>query len=343
MILRALTFLSFCIPIFASVFCSCLFLGKLIYTERQPRNKKVFTIGICFLLMLTIFHSINTIPVIYYDSSAKSKILSALFCLPFLAILLSFFISLLTKESIKGKCFFVIYCVIPMVFVLTLQSPVYTIYHFFWFEKRVELKLCLSVFIILMYLYISIKYTLHYSRLYKGSLWLQKIIALFACLCIVYFLLNTVFFKIPVIYFSGIISLNLLSFLLCSILCYNVFNNNYRVSIKISNMVIQEELHTSDSIDKMKFEKYVKEHRPHLNSELKMSDVTKYVGTNRTYLSRFINKHYGMSFRAYINMLRLEEFRELSLHHKGLSEEELVYMAGFKNYKSYKKMIENLK
>lgn len=342
MILHTLAFLSFCIPIFAGVFCTCLFFGKLIYTGRQLSNKKVFTIGICFLLMLTIFHSINTIPVLYYDSSAKSKMLSGLFCLPALAISLSFFISLLTKESIKGKYFFVMYCMIPIVFVLNLQSPVYTIYHFFGFEKRVELELYISVFIILMYLYLSIKYALDYSTFHKGSLWLLKIIVLFACLCIIYFLLNIVFLKIPVIYFSGIISLNLLSFLLYSVLSYNIFTNNYSISIKISNISIQEESNPCGSIDQMRFEKYVKEHKPYLNSELKMSDFTKYVGTNRTYLSHFINKNYGMNFRAYINMLRLEEFRELksSLHHKGLSEEELVYMAGFKSYKSYKKMIE---
>ncbi|WP_171817660.1 helix-turn-helix domain-containing protein [Chryseobacterium sp. StRB126] len=299
--------------------------------------------GICFLLMLTIFHSINTIPVLYYDSSAKSKMLSGLFCLPVLAILLSFFISSLTKESIKGKYFFVMYCMIPIVFVL--QSSVYTIYPFFGFEKRVELELYISAFIILMYLYLSIKYALGYSTSHKGSLWLLKIIALFACLCIIYILLNTVFLKIQAIYFSGIISLNLLSFLLCSILSYTIFTNNYCISIKISNIAIREESDPCGSIDQMRFEKYVKEHKPYLNSELKMSDFTKYVGTNRTYLSHFINKNYGMNFRAYINMLRLEEFRELksSLHHKGLSEEELVYMAGFKSYKSYKKMIENLK
>ncbi|MEI3789375.1 MULTISPECIES: helix-turn-helix domain-containing protein [unclassified Chryseobacterium] len=345
MILRTLTFLSFCIPIFASVFCTCLFLGKLIYTGRQLSNKKVFTIGICFLLMLAIFHSINILSVLYYDSSAGSKVRSGLFCLTVLAILLSLFISLITKERIKGKYFFTMYCILPLIFVLNLQSPGYTIYNFIWHKKRVELELYISVFIILMYLYLSIKYTLDYYTFYKESLWLLKIIALFTCLCIIYSLLNTAFLKIPTIYFSGIISLNLLSFLLCSILSFNVFTNNYCISIKISNTGIQEESDPSGSIDKMRFEKYMKEHKPYLNSELKMSDFTKYVGTNRTYLSRFINKNYGMSFRAYINMLRLEEFRELkiSLHHKGLSEEEMVYMAGFKSYKSYKKMIENLK
>jgi AraC-like DNA-binding protein len=67
-----------------------------------------------------------------------------------------------------------------------------------------------------------------------------------------------------------------------------------------------------------KVRKICKRERPHLNSHLKITDFARDVGTNRTYLSRYINENYGMNFSTYINRLRLAEMKELksSLHIK---------------------------
>ena len=86
-----------------------------------------------------------------------------------------------------------------------------------------------------------------------------------------------------------------------------------------------------------KFEKYMHEHRPYLNPELRITDLIPAFRTNRTHLSRFINREFGMNFSRYINMLRLQEMEVLrndrSCAH--LSEEERACMAGFGSFRGY--------
>ena len=94
-----------------------------------------------------------------------------------------------------------------------------------------------------------------------------------------------------------------------------------------------------------KFEKYMNEHRPYLNPELQISDLALICRTNRTYLSRFINREYGMNFSRYINLLRFQEMERLrnDLTCAHLAEEERACMAGFGNFRGYTKMKKQMK
>lgn len=91
----------------------------------------------------------------------------------------------------------------------------------------------------------------------------------------------------------------------------------------------------SERVDKRKkFEKYIYEHRPYLNPDLRITDLMQAFHTNRTYISRFINREYGMNFSRYINMLRLREMEALR-NDPGCSrlpEEERACLAGFSNF-----------
>lgn len=107
----------------------------------------------------------------------------------------------------------------------------------------------------------------------------------------------------------------------------------------------QEEDESRRSERRRKFEKYMHEHRPYLNPELRITDLIPALRTNRTHLSRFINREFGMNFSRYINMLRLQEMEALrndrSCAH--LSEEERACMAGFGSFRGYirvKRMID---
>ena len=86
-----------------------------------------------------------------------------------------------------------------------------------------------------------------------------------------------------------------------------------------------------------KFERYMNERRPYLNPELQVTDLAAVFNTNRTYISRFINREYGINFSRYINMLRLEEMERLrgDLSCAHLTEEERACMAGFGNFRGY--------
>lgn len=131
-----------------------------------------------------------------------------------------------------------------------------------------------------------------------------------------------------------------------AIVCYNMAVGNFVVinypqsesppawQEKSANRV---ETDTERAMRRKKFEKYINEHRPYLNPELRITDLLPVLYTNRTYLSQFINREYGMNFSRYINRLRLREMETLrnAPACSCLTEEELAYMAGFGNFRSY--------
>lgn len=55
------------------------------------------------------------------------------------------------------------------------------------------------------------------------------------------------------------------------------------------------------------------EEKLYLNPHLKLSDVARLVGTNRTYLSRYFNQESGQTFYDYVNNLRVKHAEEMLL------------------------------
>lgn len=62
-----------------------------------------------------------------------------------------------------------------------------------------------------------------------------------------------------------------------------------------------------------KIETLMKEKQFYLNKNLKINDVVKEIGSNRTYVSNYINTTYHCSFSDYINSLRIEHAKTLLL------------------------------
>jgi len=90
-------------------------------------------------------------------------------------------------------------------------------------------------------------------------------------------------------------------------------------------------------IDKKEFEHYFRKHKPYLKPDLTIYELATQLKSNRTYVSKFINRVYGMNFNCYLNMCRLQELEKLrSLSaNKGKSSVALIGQAGFGNYRSY--------
>ena len=121
-----------------------------------------------------------------------------------------------------------------------------------------------------------------------------------------------------------------------AIITYNFISTNYLI------VDLEEEANTPPSEDaymlnNARFQRYIRKEKPYLNPKLRITDVAAALNTNRSYVSSFINKEYGMNFCRYINRLRLEELDRLRTLPKnvGATNLELVLSAGFSSYRSY--------
>ncbi|MDR3093717.1 MAG: AraC family transcriptional regulator [Bacteroidales bacterium] len=117
------------------------------------------------------------------------------------------------------------------------------------------------------------------------------------------------------------------------ILCYNLLSDNYVI------IVPDDETPTGNAtgIDPKRFARYLRDKKPYLNSQLRITDVAADLHTNRNYVSAFINREYGMNFSRCINRCRLKELDRLRLSSDYVesSNLELVLAAGFSSYRSY--------
>lgn len=146
-------------------------------------------------------------------------------------------------------------------------------------------------------------------------------------------LLNSLFIVIPVllVMFQGSI-ITYSTIMGKYVIIYDGDQYNYQDSDRIKNAVIIREL-----------ELYMQTHKPYLNPNLKITDLSLALTTNRSRLSQLINQHYGMNFCRWINKYRLQQVEALALNSK-LSTIERVESSGFSNYRSYvrfKKQIES--
>lgn len=119
------------------------------------------------------------------------------------------------------------------------------------------------------------------------------------------------------------------------ILCYNLLSDNYVIIEPVMPHEASEPIRTT--LDKHRFERYVREKKPYLNPKLRITDMAYDLHTNRSYLSAFINGEYKMNFSRYINRCRLQELNALraSPYHAAYTNMDLVLLAGFSDYRSY--------
>lgn len=140
------------------------------------------------------------------------------------------------------------------------------------------------------------------------------------------------------------------------IIVYNMLMKNYTILSSNENHVImitggevisllkedgvqktQLEMDMVPLLTKEELESYYEKNKPYLNAGFKMNDLAAYFEINRTYLSGFINKTFGVNFSQYNNLWRLKEMEYLQKNgdYQDKTQEELSLMAGFGNVRSY--------
>lgn len=77
------------------------------------------------------------------------------------------------------------------------------------------------------------------------------------------------------------------------------------------------------------------EQQPYLNSDLKIADVSKALGTNSTYISRCINELRGCTFRQFVNTYRIGHAQQLLLQQPDIKISNLSTTSGFANETSF--------
>ena len=143
-------------------------------------------------------------------------------------------------------------------------------------------------------------------------------------------------FRIPTISFSYFAWVGTLPYFInYLILCYNLLNDNYLI-IRPEDITENVAAKTV-TIDRKQFEHYLREKKPYLNPNLRVTDLAAGLNSNRSYISGFINKEYDMNFCRLINRCRLYHLDRLRHSPSNATKDniDLVLMAGFSNYRSY--------
>lgn len=120
---------------------------------------------------------------------------------------------------------------------------------------------------------------------------------------------------------------------------YSDYTINTKSSKKIS-VIKSKQSGSVSQIDKKKFEAFMRKHKPFINSNFKITDLVESLGVNRSVISSFINKTYGMNFSQYINQCRLQELDKIIAlpANKGKDIASLISQAGFGSYRNYQRI-----
>ena len=79
------------------------------------------------------------------------------------------------------------------------------------------------------------------------------------------------------------------------------------------------------------FRQYMDKEHGYLNPALSIEEIARVLNTNRTYVSKLVNLYYGMPFRDYLNMKRMEYARQLMLDEPDAALDYIAAKSGFQS------------
>jgi AraC-like DNA-binding protein len=79
----------------------------------------------------------------------------------------------------------------------------------------------------------------------------------------------------------------------------------------------------------------MEQERPYLNADLKLDDLAKRLGTNRTYLLRTMSDELHMTFSEYVNRQRIAYAKRLMECRPNLSKAEVAQLSGYASLSSF--------
>jgi AraC-like DNA-binding protein len=86
---------------------------------------------------------------------------------------------------------------------------------------------------------------------------------------------------------------------------------------------------------KTKLDELFEREKIYKNQDLKIWDVSSMLGTNRTYVSRIINKEYNRNFCAHVNFYRIQHAKQLIGSNPNLNNEQIAELSGFGSLNSF--------
>lgn len=244
-------------------------------------------------------------------------------------------------------------------------NPDYLAYSIFFLSKP-YIRVVFSFVYTLLAIYRLRKYMKSQLSIQKPEKWFSLLIALSVALLVISII--AVLVNRGTFYSSIAVIFNILIMISLHITVgYNVIRRNFLLYIPISlheeNLTTREDKEGSGKreyrrrtevkispdgkmifgkLSKTTFESYFKKHKPYLDPQLKITDLLEPLRTNRSILSGFINKTYGLNFNRYINRCRLKELERLQ-HMPGNTGKdlgELIRKAGFANSRNYNRSLE---
>lgn len=79
----------------------------------------------------------------------------------------------------------------------------------------------------------------------------------------------------------------------------------------------------------------MKNDRPYLNPDISLPDLARITGTNRTYLSKYINSNYKQNFKQFINHYRLVNAEKLLTAEDEIDIVSISIQSGFSSYPTF--------
>lgn len=122
-------------------------------------------------------------------------------------------------------------------------------------------------------------------------------------------------------------------------ICYFIYRHESVID-ELGNQPAQQNCTQADAAGNLSLDqriaKLFRDDHIYLNPQLKLSDVAKLAGTNRTYLSKYFNRDNGMTFYDYINNMRIDHACKL-LTETDSKVEEIAYSSGFNSLSTFRR------
>lgn len=113
---------------------------------------------------------------------------------------------------------------------------------------------------------------------------------------------------------------------------YDFFKKNDK-----STIISKQNQWKNKYIDKDKLDKIMKEQMIFLNPKLNVQDLANIIGTNRTYLSSYLNKELHLTFYAYINAYRIQYACSILKTNCSINFEDLAELSGFNSFSTFRR------
>ncbi len=124
-------------------------------------------------------------------------------------------------------------------------------------------------------------------------------------------------------------------------------SNTYSIYLPITSANINEPKYQTSSLDQSKVEQikglllsHISEHKPYLNSELKVSDLADQINVPAYHLSQIVNQEFGTNFFEFINQYRIESAKRM-LRDESFDHFKILAVAienGFNNKASFNRV-----